>query len=216
MSIKVCAYPIRTVMFRPNCLFCGADASYYSDCDVHLSTLACENEDHQRWAKRDALAWLHRRKWVRRKHYEKEPLFCETTILTDLIKVRRTSGHVESDWKVQSLSYENHALIACVNGIWCIPVWKPDAEHPDESIQKHVPLESLKMSIPEEQHALVDDLIGKLDDGFYREAAVAHDTAALEQARMDALLPPPPPRMDYIETRYHAEHGEVRIFNPPV
>ena len=215
MSIRISAYPIRTVMFRPNCLYCDASASYYSDCDFHLSTIACENEDHRHWAKRDALAWLHRHKRVRRKDYEKEPLFCETTLLTARVKVRRTSGDVESDWQVQAASYENLAQIVCVQGIWSLPVWKRDIEEPDESIQKYVPLESLKMSIPEEQHGLVDDLIGKLDAGFYTEAAAAHDAAAVKQASMDAAVPPPPPPVDYIETRYHAEHGEVRVFNPP-
>ena len=226
MSIRICAYPIRTVMFRPNCLYCGASASYYKDCEFQLSTIACSNEDHRRWAKRDAFASLHRHKWVRRKDYEKEPLFRETALLTGLIKVRRTSGDVESDWQIQPPSYGNHAHIACIQGVWSLPVWKRDAEYPDESIQKYVPLESLKMSIPEEemlddmrieaQRALVDELIGKLDAGFYTEFAAAHDAAAVEQASMDAAVAPPPPPVDYIETRFHAEHGKVRVFNPPL
>ena len=216
MSIKVCADPIRTVMFRPNCLYCGASASYYSDCDVQLSTIACDNQEHRRWAKRDALAWLHRRKWVRRKDYEKEPLFCETTLLTDLIKVRRTSGDVESDWRVQEFSYENHAHIARVEGFWSISAYKPEVEEPQKYIQKYVPLESLKMSLPEEQHALVDDLVAKLDAGLYTEFAAEHDAAAVEQEAMEAVVPSATPPVDYIETRYHPEHGEVRVFNPPL
>ena len=215
MSLRVCAYPIRTVMFRPNCLYCGASASYYSDCDVQSSTIACDNQEHRIWAKRDALAWFYRHNRIRRKDYEKEPLFCETTLLTDLIKVRRTSGDVESDWRVQAFSYESHAHIARVEGIWSIPVWQRISEKPDEYIQKYVPLESLKMSLPEEQHVLVDDLVVKLDAGLYTEAAAAHDAAAVEQKAMDAAAPPPPPPVDYIETRYHAKHGEVRVFNPP-
>jgi len=216
MSIRICAYPIRTVMFRPNCLYCGASASYYKDCDVQLSTIACENQEHRSWAKRDAFAWLHRHNRIRRKDYEKEPLFCETTLLTALIKVRRTSGHVESDWRVQAFSYENHAHIARVEGIWSIPVWQRISEKPDEYIQKYVPLESFKMSLPEEQHSLVDELVVKLDAGLYTVAAAAHDAAAVEQASMDAAAPPPPPRVDYIETVYHAKYGEGRVFNPPV
>lgn len=216
MSIKVCAYPIRTVMFRPNCLYCGASASYYKDCDFQLSTIACENEEHRRWAKRDAFAWLHRRKWLRRKEYEKEPLFCETTLLTDLIKVRRTSGDVESDWRIQEPSHENNQHIICYQGIWCIPVWQANIESPIEFLQKHVPLESLKMSLPEEQHALVDDLVVKLEAGFYTEFAAEHDAAALKQSIIDSTTVPKPPPVDYIETRYHAEHGEVRVFNPPI
>lgn len=215
MSLRVCAYPIRTVMFRPNCLYCGVSASYYSDCDVQLSTIACENQEHRSWAKRDALAWFYRHNRIRRKDYEKEPLFCETTLLTDLIKVRRTSGDVESDWRIQAFSYENHAHIARVEGFWSISAYKPDVEEPQKYIQKYVPLESLKMSLPEEQHVLVDDLIVKLDAGLYTAAAAAHDAAAVEQEAMDAAAPPPPPPVDYIETRYHAEHGEVRVFNPP-
>jgi hypothetical protein len=72
------------------------------------------------------------------------------------------------------------------------------------------------MSIPDEQHGLVDDLIDKLLEGFYTEAAAAHEAAAVEQASMDAAVAPPPPPVDYIETRFHAEHGEVRVFNPPI
>ena len=215
MSIRICAYPIRTVMFRPNCLYCGASASYYKDCDFQLSTIACENEEHRRWAKRDALAWFYRHNRIRRKDYEKEPLFQQTDLLTAFIKVRRTSGVVESDWRVQALSYENHAHIARVEGVWSIPVWQRISEKSEEYNQKFVPLESLKMSIPEEQHVLVDDLVVKLDAGLYTAAAAAHDAAAVEQGVMDAAAPPPLPPVDYIETRYHAEHGEVRVFNPP-
>ena len=189
MSTRLCAYPIRTVMFRPNCLYCGASASYYKDCDFQLSTIACKNEEHQHRAKRDAFAWLHRKKSVRRKEYEKEPLFCETTLLTGLINVRRASGKVESDWKILE---------------------------PIDFLQKHIPLESLKMSIPDEQHGLVDDLVVKLEAGFYTEFAAAYDAAAVEQASMDAAVAPKPPPIDYIETRFHAEHGEVRVFNPPI
>jgi hypothetical protein len=203
-------------MFRPNCLYCGASASYYKDCDVHLSTIACENQEHRRWAKRDAFAWLHRHNRIRRKDYEKEPLFCETSLLTDLIKVRRTNGDVESDWRVQAFSYDNHAHIARVEGIWSIPACKPDVEEPQIYIQKYVPLESLKMSLLEYQHVLVDDLLAKLDAGLYTEAAAAHDAAAVEQASMDAAVPPAAPPVDYIETRYHSEHGMVRVFNPPL
>ena len=216
MSIRICAYPIRTVMFRPNCLYCGASAAYYKECEFQLSTIACKNEEHQRWAKRDAFASLHRHKWVRRQEYEKEPLFRETALLTALIKVRRTSGDVESDWLIPNPSYDNPQHIVCIQGIWHIPAWQPDMSNLDESPRKYVPLESLKMSIPDEQHGLVDDLIDKLLEGFYTEFAAAHDAAAVEQASMDAVVAPPPPPVDHIETRYHAEHGEVRIFNPPV
>ena len=216
MSTRLCAYPIRTVMFRPNCLYCGASASYYKDCDFQLSTIACSNEEHRRRAKRDAFAWLHRKKSVRRKEYEKEPLFCETTLLTGLINVRRASGKVESDWKIQEPSHDNHVHIICYQGIWCIPVWQPNIKSPIDFLQKHIPLESLKMSIPDEQHGLVDDLVVKLEAGFYTEFAAAYDAAAVEQASMDAAVAPKPPPIDYIETRFHAEHGEVRVFNPPI
>ena len=216
MSIRICAYPIRTVMFRPNCLYCGASAAYYKNCEFQLSTIACKNEHHQRWAKRDAFAALHRRKWVRRKEYEKEPLFRETALLTGLIKVRRTSGVVESDWLIPEPSYDNPQHIACIQGIWYIPAWQPDMSNLDQSPRKYVSLESLKMSIPDEQHGLVDDLIDKLLEGFYTEAAAAHEAAAVEHASMDAAVAPPPPPVDYIETRFHAEHGEVRVFNPPL
>lgn len=215
MTIRICAYPIRTVMFRPNCLYCGAAAAYYGVCDVQLSTIACANEEHVRWAKRDAYAWLHRNKMVRQKDYEKEPLFQQMDLLTAHIQVKRTSGAIETDWKIHQRCIDHSANIVCIEGVWSIHVFQPDENHIWDYLQKHVPLESLKQSLSEEHHALVDNLLGKLDAGFYTQAAAEHDAAALEQKSLDASAPPPPPPSHYIETMFHPKHGEVRVFNHP-
>jgi len=197
MSLRLCAEPIRTVLYRPNCLYCGAGASYYKECVFQKCTIACKNVEHQRWAERDAHAWLHRQKMVRRSKYENEPLFQQTDLLTGRIKVVRSSGVTDHDWQVQQPSVDNNVALIYTEGDWHIP-----ALQPERVLQKHITVESLKLSLPEEQHPLVDDLLGKLDRGFYTADAEAHDAAYLEQERMDAISNPPPPPIDPIDTVY--------------
>ena len=37
------------------------------------------------------------------------------------------------------------------------------------SIKKYIPVKDLKISLTEDNHALVDDFIAKLNDGFYKK-----------------------------------------------
>jgi hypothetical protein len=88
--VKLCAVPVRTVMFRTICAYCGKPAKEYEYCDVQLAVLACGDPEHQMWAKRDAEAWLGRHSCVHPEKYMKDPLFKDTDLLSRDVAVPRT------------------------------------------------------------------------------------------------------------------------------
>lgn len=88
--LKLCALPVRTVMFRTICAYCGKPATEYEYCDTQLAVLACEDLTHQMWARRDAEAWLGRHRYVRPEKYMKDPLFTDTDLLSRDVAVPRT------------------------------------------------------------------------------------------------------------------------------
>lgn len=211
--VKLCAEPTRTVMFRPICSYCGKNEEFYANCDYQLSVLACSKAEHQQWADRDAKAWLHRNGSVKPKHYRDDPLFQQTDLLSAEIAVKRSSGEIELDgWIIIKPSFDQPALVRFSEGQWLVPVIKPE-----EDIQKHIPVEELKMSLTEDKHPLVDAFEARLKAGFYRIEAEAYEEALQQQGEMDeptvgALAP----RVeDRIVRMFHPEHGAYRVLMPP-
>lgn len=211
--VKLCAVPTRTVLFRPICSYCGKKENFYANCAYQLSVLACSNAEHQQWAERDAKAWLHRNGSVKPKHYRNDPLFKETDLLSAEIAVKRSSGEIElHGWTIIEPSFDQPALVRFSEGRWLIPVIKCE-----EDIQKHIPVEELKMSLTEDKHPLVDAFEAKLETGFYKEEAEAYEEALQRQMEMDnpsayALSPQPE---DYIVNAVHPEYGNYRVFVAP-
>jgi hypothetical protein len=207
----LCAWPVRTVLFRPICAYCGKVETFYAHCDFRLAVLACDDPEHQRMAKRDANSWLHKNGRVRPNDYTKEPLFQETELLTMDVHVIRSSGEVErEDWKIRAPLYYDHALIQFDKDNWYIPVIK------ENGLQKGIKVQELKLSLPEDKHALVDALEAKLVQGFYLAESLAYDEAKRLQEEHDNPAPSSTKPMpeDNIHTIFHPVYGVGRQFVP--
>lgn len=213
-QVKLSAVPIRTVMFRPNCAYCGKPEDHYAHCDFRLAILACKDPEHQAWSNRDAEAWMGRNKIVNHKDYRQDPLFQSTDLLLRCVPVRRSSGEIEIDgWRI-FLTSSADALIRFreYDGLWVIPVIKSE-----EDIKKYIPVRDLKMSLTEDKHGLVDAFEARLIRGFYIPAMEAYEEALEAQKEMEeptaaALVPQ---AEDYIVPALHSEYGICRVFVPP-
>lgn len=211
----LCAWPTRTVLFRPICAYCGKEESFYAYCDFRLAVLACDDPEHQRMAERDAKSWLHKNGLVRHNDYTQEPLFQETELLTMDIHVPRSSGRIDTEgWKIQTPSYVDYAF-ARLGGDekkWHIPVIKEDL------LQKCIRIQDLKLSLPEDKHALVDAFEAKLVQGFYLAESIAYDEAKKLQEEQDnptASSTKPIPE-EFIQPLFHPVYGLGRQFVPPL
>ena len=208
---RLCAYPIRTVMFRPICSYCGNTESHYAHCDYKLSILACDNLEHQNWAERDAKAWLQENGMVRMNDFVKEPLFQETEILSSVVKVKRSSGIIEDEgWTIKKSTIFDPVFIRVENGKWYIPVYKALDE-----IVKNIGVKDLKMSLPEDKHYLVDTFYQKVEMGFYSEELLSHNEAREAQNKLDevhkstGLLTIMQPVCEMV---FHPKYGYGRVF----
>ena len=214
-SLKLCAVPVRTVMFRPICAYCGKSEKHYALCDVQLAVLACGDPEHQAWADRDAQAWLGRNGRVRPKHYKEDPLFKDTDLLLREIVVPRSSGAIDHEgWTIRKPYCDDAALITFYadKDVWVVPV-----RNASEDIIKHIPVSDLKLSLPEDKHGLVDAFELRLKAGFYRAAMRAYEEALQQQKEMEEPTEEAaaPRAEDNIVHRFHPEHGAYRVFVPP-
>ena len=215
-SLKLCAVPVRTVMFTPVCAYCGKSEEHYANCDVQLAVLACGNPEHQAWADRDAQAWLGRHGYVRPKHYREDPLFKETDLLSREVAVKRSAGPTDFEgWVITKPYYGEsaHVYFRDSDAVWTIHVSKPS-----EELVKRIPVGDLKMSLPEDKHGLVDAFELRLNAGFYKDAMQAYEEALEAQKEMEdpnagALVEKVE---DYIIGVVHPTCGKGRVFMTPV
>jgi len=146
---------------------------------------------------------------VRFRDYTTHKLFTETGLLEKPITVKRSSGAVDDDWNILKYSFGHDALILKDSDKgWCIPVINYK-----EDIHKHIHVEDLKDSLPDEQKGLVDEFIDSLNSGFYLKDAEAHDLAyANAEAEEEESSPT---TIGYrIEEVYHADYGLGRVVRP--
>jgi hypothetical protein len=209
----LCAWPVRTVLFRPICAYCGKKESFYANCDYKLAVLACDDSEHRRMAERDAKSWLHKNGRVRPDMYRQEPLFHETHILITDVKVPRSSGEVDAEgWRIARPSFDNPAFIQFNNAKWHIPVINEEKD-----IRKCIRIEDLKLSLPVHKHALVDDLQAKLVQGFYLAESIAYDEAKKLEEEQDNPTPSSTKAVpeECIQSFFHPVYGIGRKFVPP-
>jgi hypothetical protein len=148
---------------------------------------------------------------VRQQDYTKHKLFTVTGLLEKPITVKRSSGAIDDDWNIMKYSLGHDALILkdSEKG-WCIPVINYK-----EDIHKHIHVEDLKNSLPDEQKGLVDEFIDSLNAGFYLKDAEAHDLASANDKPEEEDSSPLP--LGYrIEEVYHAEYGIGRVVRHPL
>lgn len=191
-------------MFQPICAYCGKAESFYAQCDFRLAVLACDDSEHQRMAERDAKSWLHKNGRVRREDYTQDPLFHDTDLLTRDVHVPRNSGNIDKEgWKIRNPSYTDYAFVQYDKGKWYIPVIKEDG------LQKGIKIQDIKLSLPEEKHALVDAFEAKLIQGFYLAESLAYDEAKRLQGEQDNSVV-----QGNIQPCIHPVYGVGRVFVP--
>jgi hypothetical protein len=208
---KLSSLPIRMVMFSPVCGYCGKPSDYTVSCDYKLAILACEDSHHKQMAERDAKAWLFYNKKVKYKDYSKDPLFPKTDILDSCIKVKRTSGNIDTDWTILKPSFMDSSDLEYINGIWTIPVIRVR-----DNIKKYIPIEDLKLSIPEDKYSLVDALVNKLQEGgFYLQDANAYEDALAQEKELEnpSISKNDPLIANFIDVVVHPVYGIGRVFN---
>lgn len=213
--VKLCAVPVRTVLFRPICAYCGKSEKHYANCDVQLAVLACGNPEHQAWADRDAQAWLGRHGYVRPKHYREDPLFKDTNLLSREVVVPRSSGAIDREGWVITKPYIDESALICFDK--SEQLWTVHVSNTAEEIVKRISVRDLKLSLPEDKHGLVDAFELRLKRGFYRAAMRAYDEALEQQKEMnEPTAEAAAPRVeDSIVPAFHPTYGYGRVFVPP-
>lgn len=162
MNKALYAEPFRLVLIPNVCTYCHKINNGVVYADFQLGILTCE--DHRPLATRDVRAYFHRRGQVMHKDAIQDPLFTTTGLLEMNIKVRRSSGAIESDWKLAKPSFGNRCLLSLDDS----GDWYMIASLRDDEIIRGVHIRDLKMVLPVTQHSLVDKFIERLSAGFYK------------------------------------------------
>ena len=130
--------------------------------------------------------------------------------------MKRSSGAIDREgWTIRKPYIDDAALITfyAAKDVWVVPVGNAS-----EDIVKAIPVSELKLSLPEEEHGLVDAFELRLKAGFYRAAMRAYEEALQAQKEMEEpTAEAAAPRMeDNIVPMFHPEYGYGRMFVPPV
>jgi hypothetical protein len=207
---KLYAEPVRLVFFSSICAYCGKKSERNAVCIWQLAILSCN--EHNLLGERDAKAWMHMNNLVHLEDYEKEPLFQETGLLDKNIIVKRTSGDIEKNWKIKEWTWYDYAQLKMLDDIWYIPVIYTGDE---DTIQKYIPITDLKMSIPDDNHPLVDLFIKKLNRGFYISEYNAYLQAVQENQERDNPDNSIYNKTEKIKLEYVISEGNIgRVFDP--
>ena len=128
------------------------------------------------------------------------------------VHVIRSSGEVETEgWMIRAPLYNDHASIQFCKDAWYIPVIKK------EQFKKSIKVQELKLSLPEDKHALVDAFEAKLVQGFYLAESLAYDEAKRLQDEQNNPAPSSTKGVfeDNIQSFFHPVYGIGRQFVPP-
>jgi len=200
------AEPFRLVLIPNVCTYCSKVNTKVECAEFQLGILTCD--DHKPLAVRDVRAYLHRRGQVMYKDAIQDPLFTTTGLLEMDIKVRRSSGAIENNWKLAKPSFGNRCLVSLDDS----GNWYMIASLRDDEIIRGVHVSDLKMVLPATQHMLVDRFIERLSAGFYKAEQEAYLTAVAESSDN----PGPACSESNIYTIHHPSIGYGRVVIPPI
>lgn len=168
--LKTFALPESSSSMLSDCSYCGVTTD--NNCgSVQVTNLEWINacKKHHALATRDARAAMDRLEIVPWYVIHNNPLFAA---LPARFIVRRSNGDLDNDWSIMTVaSYRDMRKIWRYKGAWSIKATNP------EDVTKAVPIIDFKLSLPVEQHHLVDDLISLLDEGVFHAEAVAFGEA---------------------------------------
>lgn len=177
-QVKTFNKPMRMVYFADECMYCGSPGhTHYNHIQHQLGFITCDA--HKDLADRDADAYLALKGRVRFDEATEDQLFVLGTLLTRDIKVRRSSGAIDDNWRIREPSCEpEEGMTHFVardpgHGI----KWYMQAIQPSTGTTRGFCVDDLKLSLPEDQHSLVDAFVARLDAGFYKAQLDAHNAA---------------------------------------
>lgn len=165
--------PIRLVFIRNVCSYCDKVNKGIEYANFQLGILTCD--DHRYLAKRDVRAYLHRSGKVKYHDAILDPLFTSTDLLTMDINVRRSSGIIETSWKLAKPSYDNRCHVTMDNS----GAWHMIASFNNDEIIRGVRITDFKMVLAVEQHGLVDAFLKRLHDNMYKADQMAYEEAVI-------------------------------------
>jgi hypothetical protein len=178
------AEPTYLRFFSAQCSYCAKRIDDAPDGSARagpdLAVLACTA--HGDLAKRDARAYMHKRRWVERYDVLDDPVFealgfvgaaasWKGSPLKNLT-VRRSNGALEPGWNFSRLSssHDPLALQRSDDGHWMMPAEGPGG------ISKRIRVDDFTLSLPADKHHLVAAFIARLNT-IYKADADAHDAA---------------------------------------
>ena len=160
------------------CAYCGIGAFGHHMVYDLFGIIACVA--HSDDASRDVSAWMHRNGQVRLGYAKTldgiKPFF---DALPATFSIRRTSGAIESGWRLPAGFGEVWARLKSMNGEWIMPVER--IEENGDKWSRFVSLESFleqDLAVPGITADVVAAAIAVLASGIYKAAADAADAAA--------------------------------------
>lgn len=175
------AEPFRLVFIRSVCSYCDKLNTCVEYADFQLGILSCD--DHHHLAKRDVRAYLHRCHKVNYGDAIQDPLFTNTDLLNMDIKVRRSSGIIETNWKLAKPSYGNRCSVTMDDS----GAWYMIASFNNDEIIRGVRITDFKMVLPIDQHGLVDAFLKRLDDNMYKAEHNEYEAAVIAGENPDNM-----------------------------
>jgi hypothetical protein len=135
---------------------------------------------HEWDARRDSNAYLHEAREVRTEHALAHPILGPfLALLKQSVSIRRTSGMIEDDWRLQYEPWSEFTTLRFIKDDWHIPMI-----HSSSKIMKYVPLWTFQES---ELRALhnpaisehIESVQNTLQEGIYK---IDYDSYCLEQS----------------------------------
>jgi len=171
-SKKPYSYPIRLTFQPQMCHYCENKNTGTILVEHLFGIMYCD--EHKGVATRDINAWLAAEKIIRLSDVSDDPLFIEGGLLERDLCVRRSNGVIDTlGWKLHKHTHFDPAFILydLADG-WWIKAYNEDIDR-----KRGLRIKDLKLSLPEEQHFLVDLFIVRLENGLYNSELVAFNEA---------------------------------------
>ena len=165
--------PNSLVMCHMACSICGKkmpDGVYSAHVSRLFGIQHCEN--HAKEANRDVCAYMHKLQVIRMAdtytHPQLKPLF---DILRNGVSVKRSSGMVDPDWKIDDDPFSTPNLIKRQGDEWYATFCKMG----NDGLTKGVPFSTLFDETQPESLQILNTALSAMNEGIYKADADAHD-----------------------------------------
>lgn len=171
-----CLQPCSLVMRKSACFYCGAE--YKGDYRIQWTVGIRYCAEHKSWATRDCRAYMHENKVVKVKDALEDPrLFALLEYFLNNVHILRTSGAIDSGWKLNQGTVCDPTYIACVQDKWSIPMTVPTGDiHKNVYMPAflHPTVIGANPGFPPDIADRITSAITILTEGFYKADYVQH------------------------------------------